>query len=294
MLVSVDPRPGLPGPDSPLDADAKHGHEWDTTADSPSRSDLQYACNFELALPRECMGKVEDCDCVHGTATRNPLCQNPANGTYGTMQYRAKAYPGLRELQVLKGMGEQGIVASICPANTRDATASDFGYRPVMNTILDRLRVSLRGRCLPHPLEIGDDGTVPCIVMEGFTPKEGQACDCSGTAVPGRTVPSPQSLTPDVAAMAPCVCEIRALTGAARDACERGDAAFGNESGWCYVDPLQSRDTRQCDLVHQCAATERRILRYFGAQPRGRVVAMCQEHAFSPELSPERGDVCPP
>ena len=36
-----------------------------------------------------------------------------------------------RAYQVLKGLGEQGIVASICPANTRDSAASDFGYNPV-------------------------------------------------------------------------------------------------------------------------------------------------------------------
>src|SRR5262249_35907113 len=42
MLVSTAPRPGLPGPDSALNADEKNGHEWDTAADTPSNTDLQY------------------------------------------------------------------------------------------------------------------------------------------------------------------------------------------------------------------------------------------------------------
>jgi hypothetical protein len=208
------------------------------------------------------------------------------------MQFKAKAYPGIRELQVLKGIGEQGIVASICPPNTKDPTAADFGYRPVMNTLLDRLRVVLHGRCLPRALEIGADGSVPCILMEAFTPKEGTTCNCNDPAVLGRVRPPQEALTPEVVKAGPCVCEIRPLTGAALGACQRGDAAFGEESGWCYVDPLQSRDRAQCDLVRNCPATERRILRYFGTQPRGRVLTVCQEQAFSEQSSPAHGDVC--
>jgi hypothetical protein len=293
MIVSVDPRPKVPGPDSAVTADLKNGHDWDTSADLPARSDLQYACNFKLATPRECKGAGEDCDCVQGLKTKNPLCQNPTTGAYGTVQYRAKAYPGIRELEVLKGIGKQGIVASICPANTDDPDAADFGYRPVMNTVLDRLRVKLRGRCLPHALGLGPDGTVPCILMEAFTPKDGTTCNCSDPAFPGRSLPTSDLLTPDVTKLGDCICEIQPLAGAARDACERGDAAFGQESGWCYVDPLVSRDPRQCDLVKECPATERRILRYFGAAPRGRVVPICQEQAFNPAFSEERGKVCP-
>jgi hypothetical protein len=291
MLVSVDPRPGIPGPDSALAADPKNGHEWDPAADAPAH-DLQYACTFKLPTPRDCNGAGDSCDCADGKQTRNPLCQDPATGTYGTMQYRAKAYPGIRELQVLKGIGSQGIVASICPANSDHPEASDFGYGPVMNTVLDRLRVKLRGRCLPHALGRRADGTVPCILMEAFTPKDGAACTCSDPAFPGRTRPTSDSLTADVVKLGPCICEIQPLAGDAQTACERGDAAFGQESGWCYVDPLESRDPRQCDLVKECPATQRRILRYFGAAPRGRVVTMCQEQAFSPEFSPARGEVC--
>jgi hypothetical protein len=76
--------------------------------------------------------------------SKNPVCQDLATGAYATRQTRAKAYPGIRELQVLKGIGDQAIVASICPANTTDATRADFGYRPVIAAILNRLRPQLR------------------------------------------------------------------------------------------------------------------------------------------------------
>jgi hypothetical protein len=89
-----------------------------------------------------------DCDCFvaaggSAAAASNPLCQNGA--TYSNVQRRAKGYPGIRELQVLQGVGEQAIVASICPANTSNTMASDYGYRPVIASIINRLRNSLRG-----------------------------------------------------------------------------------------------------------------------------------------------------
>jgi len=49
----------------------------------------------------------------------------------------------LRELEVLEGFGDQttnAIVASICARNTTDASRPDFGYRPAMAAILERLR----------------------------------------------------------------------------------------------------------------------------------------------------------
>jgi hypothetical protein len=46
---------------------------------------------------------------------------------------------------VLRGLGPQAIVGSICPANSRDKTRSDYGYRPVIGAIVDRIRNPLRG-----------------------------------------------------------------------------------------------------------------------------------------------------
>ena len=40
-----------------------------------------------------------------------PLCDT----TTPTTQVRGKAYPTIRELRVANGLGDQGVVASICP-----------------------------------------------------------------------------------------------------------------------------------------------------------------------------------
>jgi hypothetical protein len=55
------------------------------------------------------------------------------------VQYRAKAYPGRRQLEVLEGIGDRAIVASICARNVTDASRQDYGYRPALQSILDRL-----------------------------------------------------------------------------------------------------------------------------------------------------------
>ena len=54
MIESITPRSGLPGPDSAANADPIHGHEWDTSKDSPANRDLQYACVFNILEPKTC------------------------------------------------------------------------------------------------------------------------------------------------------------------------------------------------------------------------------------------------
>ncbi|MEZ4293430.1 MAG: hypothetical protein R3B70_00515 [Polyangiaceae bacterium] len=70
----------------------------------------------------------------------NPLCENPATGE-ASMQVRAKAYPGIRHLAVLRDMGSQGVVASVCPAQVVDPSQPNFGYRPAMAAIVERLKL---------------------------------------------------------------------------------------------------------------------------------------------------------
>jgi hypothetical protein len=146
MIESVAPRAGLPPPESLAYADSIHGHEWDTSKDDPPNRDLQYACTFPLPVPRTCADST-DCDCADpmgGSVAKrkNPLCQGAFG--YTTTQRRAKAYPGIRELQVLQGLNDQAIVASICPANVTDETREDFGYRPAVNALVTRMRYALR------------------------------------------------------------------------------------------------------------------------------------------------------
>ncbi len=116
MIESILPRPGLPPPSSSDTADPENGREWNTL-ESNAAIDLQYACIFDLLKPKDCTDQtlLGACDCS-GNATAQdgpPLC-DPNNRN---MQIRGKAYPTIRELRVAMGLGDQGVVASICPRN---------------------------------------------------------------------------------------------------------------------------------------------------------------------------------
>jgi hypothetical protein len=292
MIVSREPRSGIAGPTSALGADPKNGHEWNVPT-GPSGGDLQYACTFPLLQPRECAPGARDCDCDDGATTNNPLCQDPT-GRYGTRQYGAKAYPGLRELELLKGLGPQGIVGSICPKNTSDPNRPDYGYRPAIAALLERLRIELRNRCLPRTLDLADDGSVPCVVLETFDPPANEKCDCEGGAHRGRRTPSAEVLgaSPDLSHYGSCTCQITQLDGAARTSCQKDVAPGSDIDGWCYVDPGQSGDMAQCKLLEQCSSTDKRIIRYVGEQPRGANFILCQEQSFVGDAGP-RSTVCP-
>lgn len=134
-----------------------NGHERDIT----DGGDLQYACVFPLPAPRDCAtdtGPPGACDCVEpddGTLgyPGNPLCRDPATGTYSTVQHFAKAYPSPRVLRVLQGLTTKAtaqraapspVVASICPKNVIDSTTTDFGYRPVIGQLIAEAAAQLR------------------------------------------------------------------------------------------------------------------------------------------------------
>jgi hypothetical protein len=294
MTVSSAPRSGIAGPDSAFGADPKNGHEWNVPAEANS-ADLQYACTFPLLKPHDCSMAspiFHDCDCEMGDTTKNPLCQS-TTGTYGKTQFAAKGYPGLRELELLKGLGDQGIVGSICPKNTSDETRRDFGYRPAIEALLERLRIPLRGRCLPRTLVADDAGEVSCVILEVFDPPEGQSCRCEGDPkFRGRETPAPDVLAanPGLDQYGSCICQISQLKGDARASCLNDVAPRPDIDGWCYVDPDQSRESGQCQLVKDCAPTKKRIIRYVGEQPRGANVIMCQERSFTGE--PPGESVC--
>ncbi len=102
--------------------------------------DLQFSCILPLPAPRNCVGDAASigaaCDCRENNFAGNPLCWDAATSTYGTQQFFAKAFPAPRILSVLKGVGSQAVVASICPKNITDPAARDFGYRPVIGTFV--------------------------------------------------------------------------------------------------------------------------------------------------------------
>jgi hypothetical protein len=125
MIESKTPRAGLPGPGSPDTADPISGREWDTAL-----NDLEFACVFDLPTPRTCSTGDQSCAC--GDVTNAPLCN-------GNMQIRAKAYPTVRELMVARSVGPSGVAGSLCPTQMADPSRADYGYRPVMRSLVDQM-----------------------------------------------------------------------------------------------------------------------------------------------------------
>jgi len=117
MLESVAKRPGVnPGENG-----------GDRTLDTSAPVDLQYACTFQLTQP-----EPGTATCTTPDSPDNPVCNMG-------MQIAEKAYPGLRELAVVGGLGERGVVASICPFDPFDDTSPTSGYRLAMSATVQRL-----------------------------------------------------------------------------------------------------------------------------------------------------------
>jgi len=303
MVESITPRAGLAGPSSNAGADRIHGHEWDPSRAKFPNSDLQYACTFKVKTPQTCVSDT-DCDCFGTPAEldgmKNPLCQNETTNAFTTTQSRAKAYPGTRILQVLKGLEpKQTIVASICPAEVSDAGAKNYGYTPAIQALISRLRSVLRGRCMPRALEVDPThGTVPCVVVEAFD--SGGMCNCN--ALPGRVVADREVITDTIREAGDCFCEIEQIDDASQqDACKTGmDQGGASGNGWCYVDPAHGKDgkpdVRQCSVVAKCPDTERRLIKFANtaSEPRATATAfiMCQEKAFDSSQGRGEADVC--
>jgi hypothetical protein len=158
MVESVEPRPGIPS------NDPGNGHEYNTAYE-----DLEYACIFQLPQPRACacsqtasdyssckyLHPNDCCDLTFGADGRGggsgsfnkPLCN-------GNTQVAAKAYPGLREIAVLRDYATgdaviapgNSIVTSICPKDTSassDVKSPGYGYNPAMGAIINRLKEKL-------------------------------------------------------------------------------------------------------------------------------------------------------
>ncbi len=273
MIESVKPRDTLSPPSSPDNADPINGHEY-TIA---KNDDLQYACVFDLPAPRDCaaMG-VNGCDC--GTSGNdNPLC----DATTDTLQVRAKAYPGTRVLSMLRSVQDQGIVASVCPKQLDDKTKADYGYRPAIGAIIDRLKSALGGQCLPRELKPDANGQVQCLILEALkvngTPscktsafrkdlvKEREAARTAALATPGATQQGWNQFCEIIQAGDVEFSTLDQLNGCQQDATAAPIAPVSKDkvNGWCYVDPAQNPNSNE-DLVESCAASERHLIRFVG------------------------------
>ncbi len=283
MIESVDPRSGtnpvtgdaIQPPGAAVLANPINGHEFSV----PQRNDLQYACIFPLEQPRDCTDPDQvACDCPEA-GNDNPLCQDPNSGKAGQTQYFAKAYPGTRQLRVLKEIGPQGIVGSICPEQQTDPGKFNYGYRPSIGGVLDHLEQSLSTRfCLSQELSAESNKRLDCRLIEARHAEVG-TCDCN--------TPARKTLTDaDLLLLAEiksdplhtseqwnCFCELIQTEGNNLQHCQEDVAEpvineFGNlVNGWCYIDGSGNHEVGNPELLNSCLGGQQRVIRFVGDGP---------------------------
>jgi hypothetical protein len=204
---------------------------------------LQYACTFQLPTQKDCSDPkfTNACDCNANRKSNPPLCQSATS----TVQVRGKAYPTIREFSVVRALGDQGIIASLCPRSL-DTNNPDFGYRPAVRAIIDRLKNALANQCLPQALTVDQGGNVPCLIL--LTLEDTPAGEDRCAKEPGLETPDPTILAKfrqqlesdykvgggaDAGLKDPAqyaVCVLKEIPVARGETC-----ADHPEPGWCYV-----------------------------------------------------------
>jgi len=105
-----------------------------------------------------------------------------------------------------------------------------YGFRPMMTTLVDRLKVSLDLQCLPHALTRASNGSAPCRVLATLSnPGDESVCPAFGLQVPDANT---LRRTRDSASQLP-LCLVPQLSGADLDA--TGGCASSSTAGWCYA-----------------------------------------------------------
>jgi len=194
---AAQPANGFKVSDTP-GGDKIAGNEWETDSMMPQHQgltvDRQYACIFKLKEARQCDKAAVDadptladsCDCQPPKSGSGPTTFSPTqlppvcNQQKQTEQLYAKTYPTIRELLLAKLLGDapqanEGIISSLCPIHTEDQMGGNdplYGYRPAINTIVDRLKSSLAHQCLPQKLSVEKNAEgvdqVSCLVLGTF------------------------------------------------------------------------------------------------------------------------------
>ncbi|MFO0666336.1 MAG: hypothetical protein U0174_20440 [Polyangiaceae bacterium] len=241
MYQSITPREGrrTDGLDAPAQDPLNTDHrDWDTRD-----FDLQYACTFPLPadLQRDLTPQnARAFDCTAGSDA--PLCSSDKPKDQVRKQIRAKAYPTVRELQVARLLGAQGIAASLCPQKAEGSEDDPlFGYNPAVASVVDRLKNALTAQCLPRQLTPDPvSREVQCLMIEELPYEDKRAC----SAIPGRSeVPADVAARFREAQKAEqganvsaeedrtkrTICQIKQLTVKEGESCRFGEA------GWCYV-----------------------------------------------------------
>jgi hypothetical protein len=287
MIESIDPRPIasahplLPGvaivaPDG-ASRNPINGHEQ--AVDPNRRDDLQFACIFRRSAPLVCNAdNAAGCECnADEYARHSPLCEYGAANTDG-VQFYEKAYPGTRQLEVLKGIGKQGLVTSICPKNLAAEAAEavddpNYGYNPVARGIAGLLR---RGRhhndCLDTPLpteptDYGDQLACPLLVA---------TLDCNCDAERGlieiQDADFIDRVRAELAAESclglpdcePCLCEMQEHSGKGLAICQNSPASPEGDPGFCYLDAASP--VVDPALVAECAPGSQRRIQFSGPE----------------------------
>lgn len=308
MIETPEPRTGTnpiimaalaPADSTNPQANPINGHEQKNNGNS----DLQYACIFPLTPNVQCTPEVaaagKGCDCFEEELAFNrPLCQPVGGGAPTTTQTFAKAYPGTRHLQVLREYKDNSIVASICPKVVDDNMKPDYGYNPAVKAIIDRLKEALKGKCLPRPLVPNDTdapkdglqpGQVPCAVIEAVPPS-GAACACDTNANRRSVDDRPQLREAVLSKLAAsetcgtaegqtpcdqfCTCEIKQFEGQQLTDCQEL-APEPASAGYCYINAAPNEpNVGSAELVKDCAADSKRLLRFGGGAPAKGAIAL--------------------
>ncbi|HRI71155.1 MAG TPA: hypothetical protein PK156_43280, partial [Polyangium sp.] len=274
MWESTNPRTGVnPITNEPTDVtpatplgNSINGHERTTNG-----TDLEYACIFDLPAPVSCNGDG-NCECAT-TTTDNPLC----DPNYPQQLVRAKAYPGLRQLDVLRGLSTQGIVASVCPQQAAERQDADYGYRAAIGALVNQLKTKINGPCLPRTLDRDPAGQVPCLLIEARN--TGGECSCDPAQARLSVDPIHQPAIELAKERSPgndwdCFCEIPQLVKEELKQCQNeiSDAPLTSSGesvdGFCYIDATTEPTIGNPIHVAACPETERRRIRLVGkAEP---------------------------
>jgi hypothetical protein len=286
MLESIDPRPigaghplGVVGAEIAAPGSNANSINGAEQAVDVLRDDLQFACIFELPEPVRCDStNAASCDCNQDEAIKeSPLCEDYPEGNFDGTQIKAKAYPSIRHLQVLKDVGEQALVASICPKNvgslegSEPASDPNYGYNPAVRGILDLVKNSVTAGCIGAELatEATSDGyqlACPLVAL-------GNDCSCD-PALGHAALPAPDEAIirealaeagycQDAACDGLCLCELGELGGELLGACKNETSIDFGESGFCVLD-TSNGDTNPT-LLAGCPEGRKRAIRFSGS-----------------------------
>ncbi len=217
-------------------------------------------------------------------ARNRALCQPPTGGAATDDAVLCEGVPGLRHLEVMSGIGDAAVVASISPegvhAPSQRSTATPELRRITLRfrqltDIIDRFELRL-----PRALDVAPDGELPCRVAEALP---GEGCNCA--ALPGRSTPSPElnkavkdelekgeqcGGTTGRACNSFCVCALDQASGPSLTSCQNDKVADGAAPGYCYIDGEHKNEAGQPapignrELVANCPAGGQRKLRFVG------------------------------